>query len=160
MPPPGSSFRTRGTHLAQLPATVKPRWAPLYSALLPGAVGYLDSLGELDRYHLVRPRDALAMVGPLPVKINPHLAVRRDDGYTEVARLHFDEEPPGRELTLATLHLMGRAMQTLLPGGTPVLVDIRHGVVHRPEPGVREEQVERWLAGEAAAFSAMWQAAA
>jgi hypothetical protein len=50
-------------------------------------------------------------------------------------------------------------MDDVLPGAEPVVVDVRRGQVHRPDPATKPEQVEQWLAGEAAAFSAMWGAA-
>src|SRR5919112_4259377 len=103
-------WRTPGTHLAQVVNDVKPRWRPLYEALLPGSLSYLDSLGDLSRIHLAQSRDALAVVGALPVKINPQLALRYDDGRAEAVRLYFDPEPPAEEALIATLHLMGRYM--------------------------------------------------
>jgi len=109
---------------------------------------------------LAQSRDALGIVGVLPVKINPQLALRYDDGRAEAVRLYFDPDPPAAEAVLATFHLMNRYMEQVLPGGTAVVVDVRRGEVHRP-PAVEADErkaadVDRWLAGEAAAFSAMW----
>ncbi|GIG92854.1 hypothetical protein [Plantactinospora endophytica] len=154
------AFRSGGRHLAEIAGVVKPRWRPLYEALVPGAVSYLHSLGDLSTVDLARTHDALGMVGELPVKINPHLGLRYDDGRREAVRLHFDEQPPSQEALLATLHLMGRQMDQVLPGAEPVLVDVRRGVAHHPDPAARADQVERWLAGEAAAFTAIWSTAA
>ena len=42
------------------------------------------------------------IVGALPVKINPQLALRYDDGRAEAVRLYFDPEPPAEEAVLAT----------------------------------------------------------
>jgi hypothetical protein len=153
-------FRTPGVHLAQVTDTVKPRWRPLYGALVPGAQAYLASLGDLTRYYLVRPREVLAMLGTLPVKINAHFGVRHVDGSAQVVRLYFDEEPPSAEAVLATLHLMRRHMDQVLPHAEPVLVDLRRARLHRIDPATRPAQVEQWLAGEAAAFAAMWNSAA
>src|SRR5688572_32323228 len=61
-------WRSPGTHLGQVVNDVKPRWRPLYEALLPGTLSYLDSLGDLSRVRLAQGRDALAVVGGLPVK--------------------------------------------------------------------------------------------
>jgi hypothetical protein len=153
-------FRTPGIHLAQVTDTVKPRWRPLYGALVPGAQAYLASLGDLTKYYLVRPREVLATLGTLPVKINAHFGVRHVDGSAQVVRLYFDEEPPSAEAVLATLHLMRRHMDQVLPHAEPVLVDLRRARLHRIDPATRPAQVEQWLAGEAAAFAAMWNAAA
>jgi hypothetical protein len=153
-------WRTPGIHLTRVVEEVKPRWRPLYRTLLPGALSYLDSLGDLGRVHLAQSRDALAVVGVLPVKVNPQIALRYDDGRAEAVRLYFDPEPPAADAVLATLHLMERNMDGVLPGAHPVVVDVRRGEVYRPDAGEpdakRLDEVERWLAGEAAAFSAMW----
>jgi hypothetical protein len=154
------AFRTAGRHLSEVAQTVKPRWRPLYEALVPGAVSFLHSLGDPAQVELAQTHDALVMIGDLPVKINPHLGLRYADGRREVVRLHFDEQPPSPEATLATLHLLGRQMPQVLPGAEPVLVDVRRGVPHRPDHATRADQVERWLAGEAAAFTAIWSTAA
>ena len=154
------AFRTGGSQLAGVADLVKPRWRPLYEAVSAGAIAYLHSLGEPDTVSLAQTRDALAVVGPLAVKINPHFGLRYDDGRREAVRLHFDELPPTPESLTATLHLMARHMDQVLPGAEPVLVDLRRGTAHRIDPGARPADVERWLAGEAAAFSAMWSATA
>jgi hypothetical protein len=154
------AFRTGGSYLAGVPELVKPRWKPLYEAVSAGATTYLHSLGDPDEVGLAQTRDALASVGPLAVKINPHFGLRYEDGRREAVRLHFDEEPPTPETITATLHLMARHMDQILPNAEPVLVDLRRGVSHRMDPGARAGDVERWLAGEAAAFTAMWTATA
>jgi hypothetical protein len=156
-------FRTGGTHLAQVVTLVKPRWRPLYETLTAGAAAYLESLGDLTRVRLVPVRDALAVVGGLTVKVNPHLGLRYEDGHGEVVRLHFDEQPPGTESLVSTLHLMARHADQMMPRAEPVLVDVRRGQAHRREeavkdPAARDAAVEQWLAGEAVGFSAMWSA--
>lgn len=154
------TFRTGGRQLTEIAETVNPRWRALYRALVPGAVAYLQSLGNPASVQLVRTRDALGMLGDLPIKINPHFGLRYEDGRAEAVRLYFDEQPPSPEAVLATLHLMGRHMEQVLPGAEPVLVDVRRGVTHRRDPDRKADQVERWLAGEAAAFRAFWSTAA
>jgi hypothetical protein len=154
------AFRTGGSYLSGVPDLVKPRWKPLYESVSAGATTYLRSLGDPAQVSLAQTRDALATVGPLAVKINPHFGLRYDDGRREAVRLHFDEEPPTTEAVTATLHLMARHMDQILPNAEPVLVDIRRGATHRLDPATRSGDVERWLAGEAAAFTAMWTATA
>jgi hypothetical protein len=154
------AFRTGGSHLAEVVDLVKPRWRPLYEAVTAGAATYLHSLGEPGEVDIAHTRDALAVVGGLAVKINPHFGLRYADGRREAVRLHFDEAPPTPESVTATLHLMARHMDQILPGAEPVLVDLRRGAAHRVEPGGHPGDVERWLAGEAAAFSAMWASTA
>ncbi|WP_310362897.1 hypothetical protein [Catenuloplanes atrovinosus] len=152
-------FRTPGTHLAAVVQAVKPRWRPLYEASTAGAARYLETLGDLDKVWLAQTRDALAVIGGLPVKINPHLGLRYEGGRAEAVRLHFDETPPGDEAVVATLHLMAAHMDQILPHAEPVLVDVRRGAVFRADPATRPADIDRWLTGEAAAFAAMWSAA-
>ncbi|MEV0730214.1 hypothetical protein [Polymorphospora sp. NPDC050346] len=154
------AFHTGGTHLSAVVELVKPRWRPLYEALVPGALAWLRSLDEPDTVQLAQTHDALGMLGGLPVKINPHLGLRYADGHAEAIRLHLDEQPPSNEAVIATLHLMTRHMGQVLPHAEPVLVDVRRGIAHRRDASVKTDQVERWLAGEAAAFAAIWTTAA
>ena len=153
-------FHTGGSHLAAVANTVKPRWHPLYEVLTAGATRYLHSLGQPPTAELVQTKDALGVLGGLTIKINPHFGLRTADGQFEVVRLHFDEEPPSPETAMATLHLMARHMSQVLPNAEPVLVDVRRGTTLRNEPATKAADMERWLAGEAAAFSAMWGTAA
>ncbi|MEV4131544.1 hypothetical protein AB0J72_05205 [Dactylosporangium sp. NPDC049742] len=149
-------FRTGGTYLNAVVEQVNSRWRPLYESVVPGALRYIESIGDLSQVEVTPTRDALGMLGSLPVKINPHFGLRYADGHGEAVRLHFDEDPPQDEAAVATLHLMTRHMDLVLPNATPVLVDLRRGDVLRPDPSVKPGEVERWLAGEAAAFAAMW----
>ena len=153
------AFHTGGTHLSAVPDVVAPRWRPLYEAVSAGAAHYLLSLGDPETVELAQTRDALCLIGTLAVKVNPHFGLRFADGRREAVRLHFDEAPPTPEVITATLHLMDRQMAQILPGAEPVLVDRRRGTAHRLDPAVRPAEVERWLAGEAAAFAAMWATA-
>ena len=154
------AFRTGGSYLAAVPDLVKPRWKPLYESLAAGAATYLRSLGDPAGVGLAQTRDALAAVGPLAVKVNPHFGLRYEDGRREAVRLHFDEEPPRAEAVTAMLHLMARHMDQLLPNADPVLVDVRRGKSYRMDPAGRPGDVESWLTGEAAAFTAMWRTTA
>jgi hypothetical protein len=154
------AFRTGGSFLTGVTDLVKPRWRPLYEAVSTGALAYLHSLGDPEDVGLAQTRDALASVGPLAVKINPHFGLRYADGRREAVRLHFDDAPPTPEAVTATLHLMGRHMDQVLPNAEPVLVDLRRGTTHRIDPAARATDVESWLTGEAAAFTAMWTATA
>jgi hypothetical protein len=154
------AFRTGGSYLTGVPTQVKDRWRPLYEAVSAGALTYLHSLGDPAEVSLAQTRDAIATVGPLAVKINPHFGLRYSDGRREAVRLHFDEEPPTPEAVTATLHLMARHMDQILPNAEPVLVDLRRGTTHRLDPSTRPADVESWLTGEAAAFTAMWSATA
>lgn len=154
------AFRTGGSYLSGVVDLVKERWKPLYESVSAGAKTYLDSLGDPERVGLAQTRDALASVGPLVVKINPHFGLRYEDGRREAVRLHFDELPPTPEATTAMLHLMARHMDQILPNAEPVLVDLRRGEVHRLDPSAKPTDIETWLAGEAAAFTAMWSTAA
>ena len=150
------AFRTGGSYLSAVTGLVKDRWKPLYESVSAGALTYLSSLGDPDQVSLAQTRDALASVGPLAVKINPHFGLRYENGRREAVRLHFDEAPPTPEAIAATLHLMAGHIDQILPNAEPVLVDLRRGVTHRIDPALKPADIENWLAGEAAAFTTMW----
>ena len=150
----------RELEIATVVDAVQPRWRPLYTALRAGGERYLASLADRSDLQVVPVRAALDVISGLTVKVNPHFGLRHGDGRREVVRLHFDEQPPSDELVAATLQLMTRQLSQILPGARPVLVDVRRGTAHRPDPKVPTAEVERWLAGEALAFSSMWTAAA
>lgn len=153
-------FRTGGTHLREVVKTVNPRWQRLYSSLTEGADRYLKSLGDPQAVWLMPTRDAIGMLGGLPVKISAHFGLRFDDGRCEAVRLHFDEEPPTSEAITAVLHLMRAYSDQIMPNAEATLLDVRRGKVHRASENGNSAEVERWLAGEAAGFSAMWSTAA
>jgi hypothetical protein len=153
-------FRTGGAYLAAVTESVKPRWRPLYEVLTAGALRYLSSLDERPGSQLVRTRDAIGIIGGLTVRINPHFGIRTEAGDTEAIRLCFEENPPSDEVLVATSHLMARHMDQILPEAVPVLVDVRRGTVLRPVSAPKPAEVERWLAGEAVGFAAMWTTAA
>jgi hypothetical protein len=153
------ALHTGGSHLTDALAAVLPRWRPLYQVLVAGASTYLASLGDTRRIHVAQTRDVLGLIGSLPIKVNPHLGLRYDDGHAEAVRLHMDVAPPTQEALVATLHLMARHMDEIMPRAEPVVVDVRRGQVHRADPAVKPQEVEQWLAGEAAAFSAIWTTA-
>lgn len=152
------AFHGGGRYVTEAVDAVNPRWHKLYASLLPGALGYLETVPPT--VQLAQVREAIGLVGTLPVKINPHFGLRYDDGRGEAVRLYLDEQPPTPENVLATLHLMNRHMAQVMPHATPVLVDLRRGDVHRPDRSVKADQVERWLTGEAAAYAATWSATA
>jgi hypothetical protein len=154
------AFRTGGTYLDGVVDLVKDRWKPLYESVSAGAKAYLTSLGDPAQVGLAQTRDALASIGPLAVKVNPHFGLRYEDCHREAVRLHFDEAPPTPEIVTAALHLMARNMDQILPNAEPVLVDVRRGVTHRMDPSAKPGDIESWLAGEAAAFTAMWSTTA
>ncbi|MFI5936608.1 hypothetical protein [Actinoplanes sp. NPDC051494] len=150
------AFRTGGSYLTGVTDLVKPRWKPLYEAVSTGALAYLHSLGDPQDVSLAQTREAIAPVGPLAVKVNPHFGLRYADNHREAIRLHFDEQPPTPEVVTATLHLMSRHMDQILPNAEPVLIDLRRAQIHRLDPAAKTADIERWLAGEAAAFTSMW----
>jgi hypothetical protein len=154
------AFRTGGSYLNGVAGLVKDRWKPLYEAVSAGALTYLQSLGDPGEVGIAQTREAIASVGPLAVKINPHFGLRYEDNRREAVRLHFDEQPPTPEVITATLHLMTRHMDQILPNAEAVLVDVRRGTTYRRDPATKTADVERWLAGEAAAFSSMWSTTA
>jgi hypothetical protein len=151
-------LRTGGTYLTKVTDTVSPHWRKLYGTLSEGATAYLGTLGDPAEVRLTPTHDAIAIVGDLPVRVAAHYGLRYDDGHNEAVRLYFDEQPPTPEVVTATLHLMSAYMEQVLPHAEPVLVDVRRGLSYRVQPmrGTPDD-IERWLAGEAAGFSAIWR---
>jgi hypothetical protein len=153
-------FRTAGAQVTRVVDTVNPRYRRLYTALSAGAIQYLETLGEPGDVTLLSTHDTLSMIGGLPVKVAAHFGLHHRNGRRECVRLHFDEQPPTPEAVTAILHLMAMHMDQLLPDAEAVLVDLRRGEPHRAAEVARDPAaVDRWLAGEAAGFRAMWQAA-
>ena len=68
------AFRTGGSYLNAVVDLVKPRWQPLYEAVVPGATTYLHSLGDPKEVGLAQTRDALAMLGDRPSRSTPSSA--------------------------------------------------------------------------------------
>src|SRR6201991_3835403 len=87
------AFRTGGTYLDGVVDLVKDRWKPLYESVSAGAKAYLASLGDPAQGGLAQTRDALASIGPLAVKVNPHCGLRYEDAGREAGRRHLDEAP-------------------------------------------------------------------
>lgn len=152
-------FRTGGSHLREVVKTVNPRWQRLYQSLADGAERFVESLGDPAQVWLMPTRDAIGMLGGLPVKVSAHFGLRYDDGRSEAVRLHFDEEPPSREAVTVVLHLMSTYMDQIMPGAEPVLLDVRRGRIHRTDHA-NPAEVQSWLTGEAAGFAAIWSSAA
>ncbi|WP_020524540.1 hypothetical protein [Catelliglobosispora koreensis] len=151
-------FRTGGTHIAKVVHTVHPRWQRLYATLAEGAKIYLRDLGTPGDASLLPVHDAIGIISGLPVKVSAHFGLLRDSGQREAVRLYFDEHEPSDETLTAMSHLMASQIDQILPQATPVIVDIRRGIAHRPTRASKED-TQRWIDGEAAGFRAMWRAA-
>ncbi|ALG07446.1 hypothetical protein AOZ06_11405 [Kibdelosporangium phytohabitans] len=58
------------------------------------------------------------------------------------------------------LRILEREMERLLPGGTPVVLDVRRSKTYRLRRNTNRHELDALLAGEAAKYVAHWQAAA
>ncbi len=98
--------------------------------------------------------------GDLEVRINPHLGLREADGTLLATFLYFKEQPLTPDGALVALRLLEQAMPLLLPGGIPLVIDVRRAQPFRVIRNRKRARLDAWLAGEAAAFTAHWNAAA
>ncbi|AOS63053.1 hypothetical protein [Actinoalloteichus hymeniacidonis] len=97
--------------------------------------------------------------GNLEVRISPHLGLLDDDNRLWSVFLHFKEAELTREGSYAPLRLMEQNMDELLPGGAPLVIDVRRSRVFKATNRSRQ-RLDAWLTGEAAAFSTHWACAA
>jgi hypothetical protein len=99
--------------------------------------------------------------GGMAVMVNPHVALRRPDGGTDVIRWWFREDEPSTEAIQAMLYLMGDQMDTICPGGRAVVIDLRrHAVYDRLTASASRKVVAGWIAHEAEAVERLWTDAA
>lgn len=64
--------------------------------------------------------------------------------------------PLPKEAGLAALRLLELSMDSVCPGGTPVVLDIRRGAQAR-RPARWRNGFDAWLASEAAGLAALWE---
>jgi hypothetical protein len=87
----------------------------------------------------------------LAVRVTPDLAVRRADGSYDAIKLFLRAEPPTQKHIGAVLWLLRRAMPQCLPGGRPVLLDVRRVASHTQLSS--RTDFEAWLEAEAANYA-------
>lgn len=136
--------------LASLPRQVAKSRAELYAQ---GVVGYRKFLGRKS-INWFEPQAGDWIAHGLRVRLNPELGLVID-GVPRHVKLYLKQEPALRRATVQPLlYLLG-----LVPpgahGATPLVVDVQRGNSYAPD--AKTPSVGPLLAGEAAAFTAMWR---
>lgn len=141
--------------MAALVAQATKRSKPHYEAV---AAGWLQYLGRRKPV-VIGVGQARWRHGDLEVKISPHLGLQETNGQSYAVYLYCKDVPLTSEGALSALGLMHATMTSLLPGGAPLVIDVRR---HKHfKLGKRDElRVGAWLQSEAAAFMTLWEAAA
>ncbi|MBM7771355.1 rhodanese-related sulfurtransferase [Actinokineospora baliensis] len=99
-------------------------------------------------------------VDGLELTVAPHLAVRGRSGGLQVVLFHLKEAPLTRDGANAALRLLAVCAADLLPGAEPLVVDVRRAREYRLSRGTNLDNLDAWLAAEAAAYTAHWHSTA
>ncbi|WP_436493271.1 hypothetical protein [Actinokineospora sp. HUAS TT18] len=91
-------------------------------------------------------------VGEVDVTVSPHLALRTSAG-EQVVLFHLKEQPLTRDAANAALRVLQICMSDLLPGATPLVVDLRRSQEFRLPRNTNIDRLDAWLTAQAAAFT-------
>ncbi|MEU6269702.1 hypothetical protein [Saccharopolyspora shandongensis] len=99
-------------------------------------------------------------IGGLAITISDRssLALRRQDGRTEVVLPYLKEPELGTDSASLALRLLEHAMPALRPGATPMVLDVRRGKPLRLRKNANRVELDALLAAEAAKYLAHWTA--
>ncbi|GAA2988519.1 hypothetical protein [Actinokineospora diospyrosa] len=95
-------------------------------------------------------------VGGLELTVAPHLAVRGRSGGLQVVLFHLKEAPLTRDGANAALRLLAVCAADLLAGAEPLVVDLRRAKEYRLSRSTNLDNLDAWLAAEAAAYTTHW----
>jgi hypothetical protein len=135
--------------LAALPSRVAESKAAPYAQ---GVAGYRRFLGRKS-VSWFEPHAGEWMAHGLKVRLNPELGLVVD-GVPFHVKLYLKQEPLRRVAVQPLLHLLGHVAPGPF-GATPLVVDVQRGKPFVPD--ARTSRVGPLMAGEAAAFAAMWR---
>ncbi|MBE1471658.1 hypothetical protein [Kibdelosporangium phytohabitans] len=105
-------------------------------------------------------RDGEWVEGGLVVTLRQLIGVRCTDGTTFVVFPYVKSPEMNQAAADLLLRILEREMERLLPGGTPVVLDVRRSKTYRLRRNTNRHELDALLAGEAAKYVAHWQAAA
>ena len=142
---PGGSI----ADLAALPHRVAESKTALYAK---GVAGYRRFLGR-KTVSWFEPQAGDWLAHGLRVRLNPELGLVVD-GIPYHVKLYLKQEPLRRPAVQPMLHLLGHVARGPL-GAAPLVVDVQRGRAFAAD--ARTPLVGPLLAGEAAAFAAMWR---
>jgi hypothetical protein len=135
--------------LAALPGRVTEAKAALYAQ---GVAGYRRFLGRKS-VSWFEPQSGEWVAHGLRVRLNPELGLVID-GAPHHVKLYMKREPLRRVSVQPLLYLLSQ-VPAGPSGATPLVVDVQRGKGFAPD--ARTQRVGPLLAGEAAAFVAMWR---
>jgi hypothetical protein len=128
------------------------RTKPHYTAIAEGWLRYLGRRSP----RLVDVGRGRLRLGGLEVGVSPQLGLRKSDGRRYATWLYFKEEPLGRDAAQLALWLLDAAMPDVLPGGAPLVIDVRRAKEFRLTARDRE-RLRSWAQSEASAFMTLWE---
>ncbi|GAA3998282.1 hypothetical protein GCM10022247_18060 [Allokutzneria multivorans] len=92
------------------------------------------------------------------VRVRPHLGLV-DGKHRYATYLWFKDEPLTEAAACSVLRLMQLEMPAILPGGRPLVIDVRRSrLMHLPRKR-QWRDFDEWLAREATAYGEYWRAA-
>ncbi|SDD85535.1 hypothetical protein [Actinokineospora iranica] len=95
-------------------------------------------------------------VADLDVEVAPHLGIRTRQGAHHAVLLYLKEAPLPRDAANAALRLLQIRMSDLIPGATPLVVDVRRAKEHRLPKNTNTTTLDAWLTAEASAYTSHW----
>jgi len=128
------------------------RTKPHYTAIADGWLRYLGRRSP----RLIEVGRARLRLGGLEIGVTPQLGLRKSDGHRYAAWLYFKEEPLAKDAAQLALWLLDAAMPQLLPGGEPLVVDVRRAKEFRLTARDRD-RLRPWAQSEASAFMTLWE---
>jgi hypothetical protein len=92
----------------------------------------------------------------LAVSIRPDFAVTDAKGDVSVIKLWLKEHELASDAARAMLRLLELHMEELLPGGAPLVVDVRRQKVHRKTRRRVKKGFDQWMESEAQGLAELW----
>ncbi|MER5392323.1 hypothetical protein [Saccharopolyspora sp. NPDC002686] len=105
---------------------------------------------------------AMWTVGELSVTVSRHsaMALRHRDGSTEVVLPYLKEPELGTDSANLALRVLEHLVPVLLPGATPMVLDVRRGKAMRLRKNANRAELDAMLSAEAAKYLTHWTAMA
>jgi hypothetical protein len=92
----------------------------------------------------------------LTVSIRPDFAVTDDAGNVFVIKLWLKEQELAADAASAILRLLDLHMDELVPGGNPLVIDVRREKIHRKTRRPVKQGFDYWMASEAQGLAELW----
>jgi hypothetical protein len=97
-------------------------------------------------------------VGDVDVSVTPHLGIRSSAG-DQAVLFHLKEQPLHRDAAYAALRVLQICMAEVLPGGSPLVVDLRRAREFRLPHNTNLPSMDAWLTASASALTTHIRAA-